>query len=78
MHGTGGGNGYLRMYPKLKKWMNQCIGCQTKGFKPEMPKKLPPGGPSLLLQHYFNELALNDGGLCRECQTALDDQQGSR
>lgn len=53
---------YLTMYPRALKWINQCIVCQRKGYKPEMPKDEWPN-----LARYFTPLALGDDGVCAQC-----------
>jgi len=55
---------YLKMYPGLRKWINQCVACQTMGHKPDMPRDEPW---SQNLARYFPELPLNPAGLCVQC-----------
>jgi hypothetical protein len=64
------GEKYLRMYPGLEKWMNQCVICQAKGYKPELPEKLTPGGAAQNIRRYFSPLTI-DGGICEECLMLL-------
>jgi len=54
---------YLTMYPRALKWINQCVMCQRKGFKPEMPKDEWPN-----VARYFRPLALNAEGRCEQCE----------
>ena len=58
---------YLQEYPRLLKWINQCVACQHKGYKPELPEELPPGFAAQNLRKYFDELQLNENGLCPQC-----------
>jgi len=58
------GEGYLRMYPQLNKWINQCVACQTNGYKPEMPESTKNGFKNI--RKFFNELPLKNG-LCESC-----------
>ena len=47
------GEEYLKLYPGLaKKWLVQCIGCQQKGFRPEMPTS-PDSFSFQNLRQYF-------------------------
>jgi hypothetical protein len=55
---------YLKMYPRLRKWINQCVACQTMGHRPDMPHDEPW---SKNLARYFPELPLNSTGLCAQC-----------
>lgn len=71
MHGDDSGRGYLRMYPKLMKWINQCIACQSIGYKPEMLTKLPAGNPAAIIKTHFQQLELSDKGLCDQCAEGL-------
>jgi hypothetical protein len=70
-----GSNGemYLEMYwTKAKRWINQCVICQRKGYKPEMPIESSNG--SLLfsnIRQYFEPLQLDDSSLCEQCGKAL-------
>ena len=66
---------YLRMYPKLRKWINECKACHYKGHKPEMPEDISPW-PSIAgynLRRYFHPLELDDDGLCEQCRNASQD-----
>jgi hypothetical protein len=60
------GEQYLRKYPRLRKWINQCVTCQTQGYKPETPDD-----SSRLsfknIKRLFLCLPLNSDGLCETC-----------
>jgi hypothetical protein len=64
---------YLRMYPKeTGRWMNQCVTCQRKGYKPDLPKTIyPDTALASNLRRYFEPLELNELGLCEQCSEAL-------
>jgi hypothetical protein len=53
---------YLTMYPRALKWINQCIVCQRKGFRPDMPRDEWPN-----LVRYFDPLHLGPDGRCDQC-----------
>jgi len=57
------GDDYLTMYPRYLRWMNQCLSCQRKGYKPDMPPDLQPN-----IQRLFPPLGPD--GLCEECEGA--------
>ncbi len=66
------GEGYLTMYPKFNKWINQCVKCQTKGYKPEMPsgQKVRDGVFVFAyknIRRLFNPLPLNENQICEQC-----------
>lgn len=62
------GEEYLKLYPKLaKKWIVQCVGCQKKGFRPEMPLSSLNSFSFRTLRQYFEKLELNTVGLCSSC-----------
>jgi hypothetical protein len=61
------GEGYLRMYPRLLKWINVCTGCGAKGYKPEMPPHNDQNFGVQNLRRYFKPLALNQLDRCEQC-----------
>ena len=65
--GIGRGQQYLRQFPHLFKWMNRCSGCRHLGHKPEMPETIHPGVGASYLRRYFEELQLDEHGLCEQC-----------
>lgn len=66
MHGNSAKK-YLATYPKLMKWINQCVSCQSMGYKPEMPRDIIGGAN---LRGYFKSLAINKIGVCETCERA--------
>jgi hypothetical protein len=58
---------YLDMYPRLRKWMNQCAACQRLGHKPELPESLEKSMAAKNLRSYFPEMAIDESGLCEHC-----------
>jgi hypothetical protein len=62
---------YLQHYPRLRKWINQCVACQALGHKPEMPLQIGPGVAAQNLRRYFKALGLNATGLCEQCADTL-------
>lgn len=59
---------FLTRYPRAMKWINQCVSCQTKGYKPEMPKDEWRN-----LARYFQPLALGPDGRCGRCAADRQD-----
>ena len=66
---------YLRMYPYLREWVNECVCCHYKGYKPEMP--IPPftstASTLVKLRRLFQELPLDENGFCEQCRAAMLD-----
>ena len=67
---------YLRMYPALWRWLNQCGICQTEGYRPELPAEIYPGLAAYNLRRLLLPLALDELGLCAACRAAFDQAQG--
>ena len=63
---------YLKQYPNAKKWLNECIICQTIGYKPEMPKDIYPGLLAQNIRKMFSPLFVNELSVCLECAKHLD------
>ncbi len=71
MHGytTVHGETYVQKY-KLEKWINQCSGCQVRGYKPEMPNEVAQNKygrgehAARSMRRFFQPLQLSDRGLC--------------
>ena len=79
-HKKDNGSEYIKAYPKLKKWINQCIICGSVGYKPELPEILTsnfgngeyPTFGAYNIRRYFQPLAVNEFGICEECQKRLN------
>ena len=68
------GEEYINAFPKFKKWINECICCHEKGYKPNMPEKITTVDGSLevyFIKKYFKPLPLNEDGLCPQCEKVL-------
>jgi hypothetical protein len=66
------GNEYLTMYPKLRRWINQCVACQREGYKPEMPDDIYPGIAARNLRRYFDPMEVDKDGLCEQCRISTE------
>jgi hypothetical protein len=75
---AGAGERYIQQYPRYAKWINQCVQCQARGYKPDMPTEMygsihrGPRGPEKyfyrnILLRYFKPLPLDERGLCDIC-----------
>jgi hypothetical protein len=65
---------YLNDYPRLRKWINQCVICQCMGSKPDIPADA--NGRANLLR-YFPVVCLNERGLCDQCAATGEQKTGS-
>ena len=68
------GDDYINRFPKLKKWINECLCCHDKGYDPAMPEKITVVEGSLevfYIKKYFKPLLLNEDGLCPTCEKIL-------
>ena len=57
------GESYLTSFPKYRKWINECITCHSKGYKPDMPSHHVRG--------YFDPLPVNNLGVCEQCKNIV-------
>ena len=65
------GEEYVSKFPKLRKWINECVCCHDKGYNPMMPDKITTVEGSLevyFIKKYFKPLELNKDGLCKTCE----------
>ena len=69
---------YLGQYPDLQKWLNVCLTCGARGYKPELPENIYPhfNVAAMNLRKYFRPLRLNDLGHCEQCAQALASASG--
>ena len=69
------GEEYLKKFPKLNKWINQCLCCGEKGYRPDMPERISVfegAMDTLYIKKYFKPLPLNEAGLCEVCAKIQD------
>lgn len=64
------GEAYIEAFPRFKKWINECLRCHRKGYKPSMPEHI--GGEysmaSYQIRKYFEPLELDADGICEYCK----------
>ena len=68
------GEEYIDAFPKLKKWINECICCHEKGYNPSIPEKITTVVGSLevyYIKKYFKPMSINHDGLCPQCDKIL-------
>lgn len=59
---------YLKQNPQTEKWLNHCLICNCKGYKPELPEKIHPGYLAEHIREYFQPLVVNEISICEQCQ----------
>ena len=59
---------YIQRFPEMRKWINQCVICQTIGYKPNLPQNLYPGVLAQHIRKIFNKLYINELNICNECE----------
>lgn len=59
---------YLKQYPEIRKWLNECIVCGTVGYKPELPEKIYPGFMAENIRSLFPPLGVNEINMCEQCK----------
>lgn len=62
---------YTEMYPRARRWLNQCVACQRTGYKPDLPEQIGQGVMASHLREYYQPLALDESGLCDMCAAAI-------
>lgn len=71
----GEGEDYINAFPRLKKWINECVCCHAKGYKPEMPDVIVEGCLDVyFVKKYFKPLEINKDGLCKVCEKLQNNQ----
>ncbi len=75
------GEQYLSQFPKLRRWINQCVCCGRMGYKPDMPIHISHSRPNVAantLRQLFTPLAVDEDGRCELCsaigERAHDDE----
>lgn len=66
------GEEYLEAFPKLKKWINECVCCHCKGYNPEMPEHISAvegNMASYFIKKYFEPLKIDNDHLCERCSS---------
>ncbi len=64
------GEEYLDMYPKFKKWINECVCCHRRGYKSDIPDQITVvegNMGSYYIKKYFQPLTLDENGYCEVC-----------
>jgi len=58
---------YLKSYPEVRRWLNECMICHSVGYKTAMPEKIYPGQMVENIRMFFSPLEVNDISICNDC-----------
>ena len=77
MKNTDKGEDYLREFPKMKKWINTCLCCGARGYRPDMPDVITIGGEKKTIfadriRKYFDPLEVDRYGRCEICAKLME------
>lgn len=61
---------FLEQNPKMRRWVNECVMCHRKGYKPETPEATNRFLLLYKLRHSFEMLELDENGMCEQCRFA--------
>ena len=64
---------YLKQYPQIRKWLNECLICHSIGYKPEMPENINPGLLANNIRSLFSILEVNEFRICKVCAKHWND-----
>jgi hypothetical protein len=66
----------FELSPSFKKWINTCASCGLQGYKPEMtPEYFFAGVGARDIKRLFDELSLDEFGLCPSCSELFHKNQ---
>jgi hypothetical protein len=66
------GEAYLKLHPELARWLDVCVSCGLRGYKPDLPERLEAGTVARHLRRWFPLMRLNDNGRCEKCAPPND------
>jgi hypothetical protein len=66
---------WLNEYQGFKKYLNQCVMCQEKGYDPVKIDAKEGKYFKVKAMEYFLPLTVNEIGLCPACAERIQDEQ---
>ena len=62
---------FLKRYSYLRKWVDECIVCHHKGYRPDTPypERKTKYSTHAQLRRLFDELVLDESGMCEQCRS---------
>jgi hypothetical protein len=58
---------WLNAFPRVRKFLNQCVVCQEMGYDPQKIKNKKGLGFQKNLEKFFRPLEINEIGICADC-----------
>ena len=73
MSGRNSPEKFFEQYPSMRRWVNECVTCHRKGYRPEtpLPEEETMYPTPWHLRRYFDELDLDESGVCEQCRNTL-------
>jgi hypothetical protein len=62
---------FIKENTYLQKYVVECAVCHHKGYRPDTPDPVESGPIYRYLRRLFEELALDENGVCGQCKAAL-------
>jgi hypothetical protein len=63
---------FLERAPWMQKWVDECISCHHRGYKPSLPESQFDNSAVAItaLRRLVDEMALDEAGVCEQCRRA--------
>jgi hypothetical protein len=67
---------FLKQCSYLRQWVNECVVCHHQGYRPDTPAPWGTARYSTYaqLRRLFDELYLDENGMCEQCGNELSDR----
>jgi hypothetical protein len=67
----------LRRFPGIAKWVQTCVGCGARGYRPDLPDNIypHPNVGAKNLRQMFRPLDLNQQGFCEQCRLHVNHEE---
>ena len=63
---------FFERNPKMRRWLNECLSCHRKGYKPETPEATNRNLDLYKFRRSFGMLEVDEQGVCEQCREAAD------
>ena len=69
---------YAKKFPEMRKWLNECVICQTIGYKPNLPENIYPRVLAQNIRKIYNVLEVNEINICSDCEKHWNKKQNEK